>query len=65
MSKDNMYIGRIKLPEIYSECYKLRADNERLESKLTAYKIALGYFAKEGGQPAVDIIRNLLKEVEG
>lgn len=32
---------------------------------IDAYEIALNYFIKEGGQPAKDIVRNLLKEVEG
>ena len=36
-----------------------------LQSQLDAYKIALNYFVKEGGQPAFEIARNLLKEVEG
>ena len=36
-----------------------------LQSELAAYKIALNYFVKEGGQPAFEIARNLLKEVEG
>ena len=36
-----------------------------LQSQLDAYKIALNYFVKDGGQPAVEIARNLLKEVEG
>lgn len=35
-----------------------------LQSELAAYKIALNYFVKEGGQPAKDIVRNLLKEIE-
>lgn len=35
-----------------------------LQSELAAYKIALNYFVKEGGQPAEDIARNLLKEIE-
>ncbi len=36
-----------------------------LQSELNAYKITLEYFAREGGQSAVDIIANLLKELEG
>lgn len=39
--------------------------NQKLKSELETYKIALNYFVKEGGQPAEDIKKNLLKELEG
>lgn len=37
----------------------------QMQSELDAYKIALNYFVKEGGQPAADIVKNMLKELEG
>jgi len=63
--KDSIEITREEYLELRGVVEEIIQENEKLQSELDAYKIALNYFVKEGGKPAADIAKNLLSELEG
>lgn len=59
--KERIGLGMLKCGEVAIRQSELK----QLQSNIEVYKNALDYFIKEGGKPAEDIAKNLLKELEG